>query len=61
MTAKKNERAVEKFSPYLVNSTYAVLQANLSYPIGSFNLFREMQALEQAALDKTAAEEEEKL
>lgn len=36
-TAKKNEKAVEKFSPYLINSTYAVIQANLSYPIGSFD------------------------
>lgn len=60
-TAKKNEKAVEKFSPYLVNSTYAVVQANLSYPIGSFNLVREMYELEQAALEKATAEEEEKL
>ena len=36
-TAKKNEKAVERFSPYLVNSTYAVIQANLAYPIGKFN------------------------
>ena len=36
-TAKKNERMIEKFSPYLMNSTYVVLQANLSYPIGVFN------------------------
>ena len=36
-TARKNEKTIEKFSPYLVNATYCVLQANLSYPIGSFN------------------------
>ena len=37
-TARKNEKTIEKFSPYLINATYAVLQANLAYPIGSFNL-----------------------
>lgn len=36
-TAQRNENAFEKFSPYLVNSTYAVMQANLAYPIGKFN------------------------
>lgn len=45
-TARKKESAVERFSPYLINSTYSVLQANLSYPIGSFNLAREIQLLE---------------
>ena len=45
-TARKNEKAVEKFSPYLVNSTYAVVQCQLSHPIGSFNFAAEMQALE---------------
>jgi hypothetical protein len=44
-TARKNEKTVEKFSPYLINATYCVLQANLAYPIGSFNLEREMAAL----------------
>jgi len=32
-TARKNERTIEKFSPYLNNATYAVIQANLAYPI----------------------------
>lgn len=36
-TAKKGEKSVEKASPYLVNSTYAVLIANLARPIGEFN------------------------
>ena len=44
-TARKNEKTVEKFSPYLINSTYCVLQANLSYPIGSFNIEKEMALL----------------
>lgn len=51
-TARKKESAVERFSPYLVNSTYAVIQANLSYPIGSFDLAYEMQLLEQAAMQE---------
>ena len=42
-TARKGEKSVEKASPYLVNSTYAVLIANLARPdqsgfkIGEFN------------------------
>ena len=56
-TARKKESAVERFSPYLINSTYAVLQANLSYPIGSFNLAHEMQLLENALLEQSMAEQ----
>ena len=52
-TARKNESAVERFSPYLVKSTYAVIQANLAYPIGSFNMAKELQALENALLQKS--------
>ena len=51
-TAKKNEKAIEKFSPYLINSTYAVVQVNLAYPVGKFNEAIEMQLLEKAILDK---------
>lgn len=36
-TAKKNEKTIEKSSPYLINGTYAVITADLSYPIGSFD------------------------
>jgi hypothetical protein len=50
-TARKNEKTVEKFSPYLINATYCVIQANLSYPIGSFNLEKELAVL----ADKTDA------
>ena len=41
-TAQRNEQGVERYSPYLVNSTYAVLSANLAYPIGMFSLVREL-------------------
>lgn len=43
-TARKNEKTIEKFSPYLINASYAVIQANLSFPIGSFNLEAELAA-----------------
>ena len=36
-TARKNEKTEEKCSPYLSQMTYAVLQANLSFPIGVFD------------------------
>ena len=36
-TARKNEKNVEKCSPYLSNMTYFVLQANLAYPIAAFD------------------------
>ena len=36
-TARKNEKNVEKCSPYLSNMTYFVLQANLAYPIAPFD------------------------
>lgn len=53
-TARKNEKTVEKFSPYLINATYCVLQANLAYPIGSFNLDREMTILaEKSAIQRS--------
>ena len=43
-TARKNEKTIEKFSPYLVNATYCVVQANLSYPIGSFDEQKDLAA-----------------
>lgn len=36
-TARKGERGVEKASPYLINSTYSVIIANLARPIGPFD------------------------
>ena len=54
-TARKNEKTIEKFSPYLINATYAVIQANLSYPIGSFNMELEMAA--QTSKGESAIEE----
>jgi len=46
-TARKNEKTVEKASPYLVNSTYAVLIANLARPIALFDEKTELELLNQ--------------
>ena len=43
-TARKNEKTIEKFSPYLIHATYAVIQANLSFAVGSFKLEEELAA-----------------
>ena len=56
-SAKKGEAKTEKFSPYLVNSTYCVLKANLSYPIGSFNVEKELANVDESI--KSSAHEEQ--
>lgn len=45
-TARKGERGIEKFSPYLINATYAILTAELAFPIGSFNEENELKKLQ---------------
>jgi hypothetical protein len=41
-TARKNEKTVEKASPYLLNATYTTIVANLTRPIGHFNEEKEL-------------------
>jgi hypothetical protein len=41
-TARKGEKGVEKASPYLINSTYSVIIANLARPIGPFDFEHEL-------------------
>jgi hypothetical protein len=41
-TARQNDKTLEKAVPYLSHSTYAVIQAELSFPIGVFNEESEM-------------------
>jgi hypothetical protein len=55
-TAKKGERGIEKFSPYLINATYAVLTADMAYPIGFFNEDLELRKI-KALNEKDDAEE----
>ena len=59
-TARKNEKTIEKFSPYLINATYAVLQANLAYPIGAFNLEKELLAAGVVLSEEAKSVEESK-
>lgn len=41
-TARKNEKTVEKASPYLINGTFATIIANLTRPIGPFEEEKEL-------------------
>jgi len=55
-TARKNEKTVEKASPYLINATYSVLIANLARPIGEFHEDSElMQYKKQLKADAATA------
>ena len=47
-TARKNEKTVEKASPYLINSTFAVMIANLARPIGQFDEKLELEKYKAA-------------
>lgn len=49
-TARKNERTVEKASPYLINATYTVVIAELSHPIGTFVEEVEIEKLKKQKL-----------
>lgn len=57
-TARKNERGIEKSSPYLINATYAVITAELAFPIGSFNEEQELAQLRGSTVDATASQEQ---
>lgn len=35
-TARRNDKTLDKFSPYMTHMTYAVIEAKLAFPIGSF-------------------------
>lgn len=34
-TARKNDKVIDKFSPYMSNMTYFVIKAELAFPIGA--------------------------
>ena len=36
-TARRDDKTLDKFSPYMIHSTYAVIEAKLAHPIGSFD------------------------
>ena len=54
-TARKNEKTVEKASPYLINSTYSVIIANLARPIGPFDFDSELKSFKKLLRDQSAA------
>lgn len=54
-TARKNEKTVEKASPYLVNATYSVVIANLARPIGEFDADAELAAYKRVLKEEAAA------
>ena len=59
-TARKNEKTVEKASPYLIHNTYSTVISNLARPIGHFQ--EEAELLEfkkQLAAEKALLEGEE--
>jgi len=56
-TARKNEKTVEKASPYLINSTYSVIIANLARPIGMFDEKAELELLYPTETVPTPIEE----
>ena len=60
-TAKKNEKTVERACPYLVNSTAAILIANLARPIGNFDHAIELKKFKdhEKALKRLAEATEE--
>ena len=53
-TARKNEKTVEKASPYLINATYSVLIANLARPIGEFREEQELVQYKKALKEEAA-------
>lgn len=65
-TARKEERAIERFSPYLVFGTFYVISVDIAYNIGEFNEQEELKKLmpppeeEEAKEDDAQAEEEVK-
>lgn len=47
-TARNNEKTQDTFCPYMNHMTYAVVSANLAYPVGVFNKERELAAALEA-------------
>jgi hypothetical protein len=48
-TARRNDKVIDKFSPYMANMTYFNLQADLAFPIGLFDEKKAMQEMNSDA------------
>jgi len=46
-TARKGERQVERGSPYYTNSTYAIIAADVAFPIAKFDEKKELLKVQQ--------------
>uniref|UniRef100_A0A7S3KUT2 Uncharacterized protein n=1 Tax=Euplotes crassus TaxID=5936 RepID=A0A7S3KUT2_EUPCR len=57
-TARKEERAIEKFSPYLVNGTFYVISVDLAYNIGEFDEEEEFSKLKPQDEQEATPEDE---
>ena len=44
-TARRNDKVIDKFSPYMANMTYFNLKADLAFPIGLFDEKKAMQEM----------------
>jgi hypothetical protein len=54
-TARKNDKTIDKFSPYMQHMTYFVLTADLAHPIGSFDEAKQMEMVKQE-INRTESE-----
>lgn len=46
-TARKNDKVIDKFSPYMQHMTYFVLTAELAHSIGSFDEAKQMEKVKE--------------
>lgn len=57
-TARRNDKIIDKFSPYMQHLTYFVLNAYLAFPIGSFSQTKDLaEAQKETANTPSAAEQ----
>ena len=56
-TARKEERAIEKSSPYLTNGTFYIISVDLAYNIGEFDEAKEIEALKQKLVETEGLKE----
>ena len=60
-TAKKSENTVEKASPYLINSTYSTIIANLTRPIGGFDEEAELELFRSVLKAEASGDDAERV
>ena len=58
-TARQEERAIEKSSPYLINGTFYVISVELAYNIGEFDEEKEIKNMNKQLAEGEGQEAEE--